>query len=169
MKIDLGCGYCKRVGFVGVDKITDGEADFVCDIELGLPFADGEVDCFYGNHIWEHLRNPVFVFGEIHRCLKVGGVCQLNLPHPSDYNSMWGHFDHRRCFPVDWFLLQARLNNMTVERYWMGFYRWDDYRGLKGWIARVLDYLVNDLLGYRLWERLNWFTMKEMMLWMRKN
>lgn len=52
------------------------------DLSHGLPFADCMVDFAYSSHFIEHLfrKDAVWLFKEIHRVLKPGGVVRISVP-----------------------------------------------------------------------------------------
>jgi len=69
--LNLGCGE-QTYGDVRVD-IYRGKADLLADVEKSLPFKDNILDEVYSRHLFEHLRNPSSVLGEMVRVLKPGG------------------------------------------------------------------------------------------------
>jgi len=62
----------------------------VCDAEEGKwPFPDGYFDTVYCGELVEHVFEPAHVLAEIHRVLRVGGVCLLTTPNlASWYNRL---------------------------------------------------------------------------------
>lgn len=87
MKLNLGCGRDKRVGYVNVDKYAVLEPDLVVDLEAPpWPFADASIDEIALHHVLEHLgqATPTFlaIIQELHRVLKPNGVIEITVPHP---------------------------------------------------------------------------------------
>jgi len=81
-KIDIGCGLNKRQGFIGIDKSSDVNADYVLDIEREkLPFDDSSVDEIYCGHLVEHLHNLVPFMNECYRVLKDCGTITILAPY----------------------------------------------------------------------------------------
>ncbi len=84
VKIDLGCGKNKKLGFVGVDQIAFPGVDVVTDIADGLwPWEAGEVEEAHASHFVEHLtaQQRVHFYNELWRVLKVGGQATIIVPH----------------------------------------------------------------------------------------
>jgi len=80
LKIDIGCGRNKKVGFTGVDNDPATQPDIVASA-LNLPFAESSVDEVYSAHLGEHF-SPVELtqfFAEIYRVLKTNGQAILKV------------------------------------------------------------------------------------------
>jgi SAM-dependent methyltransferase len=81
MKVDLGCGVRKKPGYVGLDKNSGPEVDFVVDFETDrLPFEDDTVEAFYSAHCFEHLSDPHLLLSEILRVARHGAPLELWVP-----------------------------------------------------------------------------------------
>ena len=83
MKLNLGCGKDIREGYTNLDKRDWGQ-DIVRDVLKGLPFDNNKFDEVLASHFLEHIRNGenlYFVFTEIWRVLKNGGLLIVRLPH----------------------------------------------------------------------------------------
>jgi hypothetical protein len=105
LKLDLGCGHNRQVGFVGVDCIVLPEVDMVLNLlEFPWPWKDGEVDEIFCSHFIEHIPHraygdhgpdPFFMFfDEVWRVLKVGGQAKFIAPY---YSSMRAWQDPQHC------------------------------------------------------------------------
>jgi len=66
--LDLGCGG-QIYGDVRVDKYR-GAANVIADVEETLPFRDEVFETVYSRFLFEHLKNPGFVLGEMVRVLR---------------------------------------------------------------------------------------------------
>lgn len=75
IRINLGSGNRLRDGYVNIDMQARCNPDLVCDVTLGLPFKDGEVEEVIAFDFLEHLPlgKQIFVITEIWRVLKHGG------------------------------------------------------------------------------------------------
>lgn len=91
LKVDLGCGPNKPVGFVGIDRFCMPGVDIVADLNKQLPLASDTVDLLYASHSLEHVNDLMFTVREIFRVCKHGAqVCivapyyeqKLNLANP---------------------------------------------------------------------------------------
>lgn len=82
LKIDIGCGFNKKQGFIGIDKSPQVGADLVLDVEREkLPFDDSSVDEIYCGHLVEHLHNLIPFMNECYRVLKDGGLMTILAPY----------------------------------------------------------------------------------------
>jgi len=86
LKLDLGCGINKRVGFVGIDILSLPGVDQVVDLTKKWPWKDGTVDEVNCSHTVEHFTWPerVHFFNELYRVLCPKGVATITTPH-------WSH------------------------------------------------------------------------------
>jgi predicted SAM-dependent methyltransferase len=87
MKLNLGCGYRKRAGFVNVDFAPECEPDLVCDLEsLPWPWEGDSADEILFYHSLEHLGQDTRTFfgimKELYRVCKDGAQIQIVVPHP---------------------------------------------------------------------------------------
>lgn len=98
MKLYLGAGKDRKEGFTHVDIFPFEGIDCVCDVCLGLPFADDSVDCVYTQDFMEHLppEKKVFVINEIWRVLKPGGTMEHFIPNAGSRNDFGSpsHLSH---------------------------------------------------------------------------
>jgi len=113
LKVDIGCGYEKRPGFIGVDKVPADGVDHVVDVEREvLPFADRTVDTIFSAHCFEHLAEHALIFHEISRVAVNGARLEIWTPyawtdeafiytHRTFFNEL--HYLHPCCmFPEHW-------------------------------------------------------------------
>lgn len=96
-KLDIGCGGQKPQGFVGIDRYPLEGVDVVFDIDAGepWPFEDNSFEYIRGNHVIEHICNPLFFFEQVHRIARPNCIVHLETPHFSSCNS-WGDPTHVR-------------------------------------------------------------------------
>src|SRR5579863_3191375 len=50
VRVDIGCGTESRPGFIGIDRFPLPGVSVVCDLEKGIPLADGSVDYLLASH-----------------------------------------------------------------------------------------------------------------------
>jgi len=81
-KLNLGCGYAHKEGYVNIDMRPEVKPDLIADIRQGLPFADNSVDEVRAYDFLEHipLGETIGVITEIWRVLKPGGVFESSTP-----------------------------------------------------------------------------------------
>jgi len=75
-RVNLGCGYRKKQGFINIDNREVVKPDLCVDVTEGLPFDDETVDEVVAQDFLEHIPigKTVFVIEEIYRVLKKGGI-----------------------------------------------------------------------------------------------
>lgn len=97
-KLQIGCGWDKKEGFVNIDKASQVKPDFVVNIEKGLPFPDNSFEHIFSQHCLEHVRPEYwkFILEEIARVAKNGCILELYLPFDNIYNRT--NSDHYRTF-----------------------------------------------------------------------
>lgn len=76
--IDIGGGLNPYSDFKTVD-IRDN-ADYVCDLNNGIPLPDNSVGVLNASHIIEHLHDKHKIMSEIHRVLAHGGFAFIDVP-----------------------------------------------------------------------------------------
>ena len=98
MKLNIGCGYEPKEGFINLDKAKQVYPDVVCDIEHGIPYPDNTFDYIYSKHTLEHVRPQQwkFVLEEIYRVAKPNAILELILPFDNIMRRC--NYDHYRTF-----------------------------------------------------------------------
>lgn len=81
MRLHFGCGRDIRPGWVNVDAQALPGVDMVVDLEHRLPFDDDSVAELLGNHVLEHIREPLKLMQELHRVAVPGATLALSMPH----------------------------------------------------------------------------------------
>jgi SAM-dependent methyltransferase len=113
--LDVGCGWNKTPGAIGIDSNPKTQADVIHDLgNFPYPFAENEFDQIICRHVIEHVPDVMTFVTELYRITKPGGRIAIVTPHytnpdwPSDPTHR-NHFNSYsfRCFvkPDD---LQAR-------------------------------------------------------------
>lgn len=88
LKLDLGCGQNKQVGFVGVDYTACEGVDIVHDLTtFPYPFENDSVDEIFSSHFIEHLTGDQMMkfMEELYRIMKPNSTATFIAPY---YNSM---------------------------------------------------------------------------------
>ena len=82
LAIDIGCGWAKRPGCIGVDKEPGDQVDHIVDIEREpLPFADRSVETIFSAHCLEHLADHAMIYREISRVAVNGARVEIWTPY----------------------------------------------------------------------------------------
>jgi SAM-dependent methyltransferase len=100
LRLDLGCGYVKPAGYVGLDDLrgvgglegqlpsVEGGPDVLLDLNADLyPFADGSVVEVRSRHFLEHSHLD-HVFEQSHRVLAAGGSFVAIVPYANSADGM---------------------------------------------------------------------------------
>jgi SAM-dependent methyltransferase len=102
LRIDLGCGFSKVEGYVGLDNLigirnqtpddTRGP-DVLIDLNHApFPFPDASCEEIHSYHFLEHSGNLDHVFDESFRVLKPGGLFTFTVPYANSAEGMFpGH------------------------------------------------------------------------------
>jgi predicted SAM-dependent methyltransferase len=78
LKVDIGGGLFPYADYKTVD--IRETADYVADLEEGIPLPDGSVGVLNAHHILEHLHDQQAIMAEIHRVLAPGGWAFIEVP-----------------------------------------------------------------------------------------
>lgn len=78
LKVDIGGGLNPYPGYITVD--TRETADYVHDLNDGIPLPDNSVGVLNASHILEHLHDKTKIMSEIHRVLAHGGWAFIEVP-----------------------------------------------------------------------------------------
>jgi SAM-dependent methyltransferase len=82
LKVDLGCGFNKREGFIGVDIASGEGIDITHDLNVyPYPFDDGSVAEIYTSHFVEHVGSLMAFMDECYRILEPGGKMLVIAPY----------------------------------------------------------------------------------------
>jgi len=66
--LDMGCGYSKEPGSIGIDMLEGSDADVLVNLaHASLPFKDNTFDTIYCNDVMEHLPDVIATMEEIYR------------------------------------------------------------------------------------------------------
>jgi len=154
IRLDLGCGRAKQLGYVGLDRRILPGVDVVANLEAPLPFGDNTLGAVYSNNVLEHLDNFELLMAELHRTVMPGGEIHLLVPHFSSPLS-FSDFTHRRFFgyyTFDYFVPEAhQISRRKVPDFYTPFkfkilskrFRFVTYfRFMRPWL-RLWEWLVN--------------------------
>lgn len=88
--LDLGCGWAKEAGAIGVDRSPLETVDVMCDLaDFPFPFADNTFNKIILNDVIEHLPDTIKAMEEIYRiCAPNAQVLIRVINWNSHYNAM---------------------------------------------------------------------------------
>ena len=78
LKVDIGGGLNPYPGYTTVDLRET--ADYIADLNNGIPLPDNSVGVLNASHIIEHLHDKTKIMAEIHRVLAPGGWAFIEVP-----------------------------------------------------------------------------------------
>ena len=119
-RLNLGCGFDKREGFINADSFTECSPDVLMNIEsFPWPFEDDQFDYILMKHVLEHVGATFadfrLVMRELYRVLKPGGRLEIHVP---DYRhaTYWSDPTHVRPFTVMTFeMMSKKKNDVWIE------------------------------------------------------
>jgi len=114
LKLHLGCGNDKKVGYINCDISKNVRPDLIVNLEkTPLPFKDNSVNEIVANHVLEHITNFVPLMHEFHRICKKDAIIIIRTP----FYSAWGQFNdptHVRFF-TPWTFSYFEKGNYSHE------------------------------------------------------
>lgn len=85
--LDLGCGFNKLPGAVGMDSNPSSDADVIHDLDaLPWPFADSTFSRVRAQDVLEHVGDFFRVMEEIHRVAQDHAIVEVRMPFMSSVN-----------------------------------------------------------------------------------
>lgn len=110
--LDVGCGWNKTPGAVGLDSNPKTHADIIHDLgAIPYPFPDDEFDQIVCRHVIEHVPDVMALIAELHRITKPGGRMTIVTPHYT--NPDWAtdptHRNHFNSYSFNCFIDDRQL------------------------------------------------------------
>jgi ubiquinone/menaquinone biosynthesis C-methylase UbiE len=125
MNLNLGCGYNKIEGYIGVDIDASVNPDIIADLSQRLPFEDNSIDNIICEQVLEHIHNYPELIKEVHRILKPEGIVKFSVPKFPCIASI-ADPDHVRFFVSETFMhfCNPKWFNPSNFRY-KGLFNWE--------------------------------------------
>jgi SAM-dependent methyltransferase len=116
--LDVGCGWNKTPGAIGIDANPKTHADVIHDLgSIPYPFPDDEFDQIICSHVAEHVPDVMAFVTELYRITKVGGTINITTPHYS--NPDWAtdptHRNHFNSYSFNCFVNERQLFPFYTE------------------------------------------------------
>lgn len=116
--LDVGCGWNKTPGAIGIDANPKTHADVIHDLGVvPYPFPDNEFDQIICTHVAEHVPDVMAFITELHRIAKPGGRIKITTPHYS--NPDWAtdptHRNHFNSYSFNCFVDEHQLFPFYTE------------------------------------------------------
>lgn len=134
MKLDIGCGRNKKLGFTGLDRVKMEGVDIVCNLDKEqIPLRDNSVDEIFSMHFMEHVFDLLVVMEEVWRVCKNGAKITIAVPY---FASLGAFRDptHKQFFTYETF------DHFTNTRRLPSFYSEAKFKIVK---KRILFYPAN--------------------------
>jgi SAM-dependent methyltransferase len=84
-RLHLGCGRTILADWINLDMVKLDGVDVVADLDdcrkTPLPFADGQIGEFLGNHVLEHIRDPLALMAELYRIARPDARAVFRVPY----------------------------------------------------------------------------------------
>jgi predicted SAM-dependent methyltransferase len=120
VKLNLGCGFDKREGWLNADGFAGCEPDLLMDIEATpWPLDSDAFEHVLMKHVLEHVGETFEVFAavmrELHRVTEPGGLVEIHVPHVR-HDTFWSDPTHVRAFtPLTFAMMSKRQNRAWIE------------------------------------------------------
>lgn len=116
--LDVGCGWNKTPGAIGIDVNPKAHADVIHDLgSFPYPFTDDEFDDVICRHVAEHVPDVMAFVAELHRITRPGGRILIVTPHYS--NPDWAtdptHRNHFNSYSFNCFVEDRQLFPFYTE------------------------------------------------------
>ena len=167
-RVDLGCGYVKPPGFIGIDNLSgeasqirnaDNAPDILMNLDVGqLPFADNSCEEVRSSHFLEHSQ-LLHILNESHRVLRPGGIFLFAVPYANSAEGMYP--GHLQFLTEKWFYENITFKEkFRVER--------EQYFPSAYWLAlpRIVRWLIpfkyaRTFLFNACWQMIFWCSVKK--------
>lgn len=116
--LDVGCGWNKTPGAIGIDANPRTHADVIHDLgSIPYPFPDNDFDDIVCRHVAEHVPDVMSFIAELHRITRPGGRITITTPHYS--NPDWAtdptHRNHFNSYSFNCFIDERQLFPFYTE------------------------------------------------------
>lgn len=114
-KLNLGCGFDKKSGWVNADRFSACDPDIQFDLEkTPWPLPNNEFDIILLKHVLEHVGQSYEGFKsivrELYRISKHNGLIEIHVPH-FRHDTFWSDPTHVRAFTLLTFEMLSKENN----------------------------------------------------------
>jgi len=116
--LDVGCGWNKTPGAIGIDSNPRTHADVVHDLGVfPYPFADDEFDQVVCRHVAEHVPDVMAFVTELWRIAKPGARITITTPHYSnpDWPTDPTHRNHFNSYSFNCFIEERQVFPFYTE------------------------------------------------------
>jgi ubiquinone/menaquinone biosynthesis C-methylase UbiE len=120
MKLNLGCGYDIREGYINVDLHNNDPKIIKHDLEtIPYPWEDNSITEIVMRHVLEHLgQNPkvyIAILKDLYRICKDGAIIDITVPHHNHDNFKNDPTHVRIVTPEGLQLFSKKFNQYCIE------------------------------------------------------
>ena len=116
--LDVGCGWNKTPGAIGIDSNPRAHADVIHDLGvLPYPFENDEFDEVVCRHVAEHVPDVMAFVTELFRITRPGGRIKITTPHYSnpDWPTDPTHRNHFNSYSFNCFVEERQVFEFYTE------------------------------------------------------
>lgn len=116
--LDVGCGWNKTPGAIGIDSNPLAHADVIHDLGvLPYPFENDEFDEVVCRHVAEHVPDVMAFVTELFRITRPGGRIKITTPHYSnpDWPTDPTHRNHFNSYSFNCFVEERQVFEFYTE------------------------------------------------------
>lgn len=116
--LDVGCGWNKTPGAIGIDSNPRSHADVIHDLGiLPYPFRNDEFDEVVCRHVAEHVPDVMAFVTELYRITRPGGRIKITTPHYSnpDWPTDPTHRNHFNSYSFNCFVEERQVFPFYTE------------------------------------------------------
>jgi len=115
VKLNLGCGFDRREGYINVDNQLLCEPDTLADLEVfPWPFETSSATEILLSHVLEHLgehrETYLKIIQELYRVSAPNAVIKISVPHPR-HDDFLTDPTHVRAITADQFFMFSKIQN----------------------------------------------------------
>lgn len=158
-KLNLGCGFNKKPGYINVDKMADCNPDQVVDLEKPWPFPDNSIDEVLANHVLEHVGETtesfLSIMKELYRVCANEAVIKIQVPHHNHWTFHSDPTHVRKILPETFKLFDKKENQFCIENNFantpLGIYCGVDFDLVEAtasydepWLSRIQNNLITN-------------------------
>lgn len=158
-KLNIGCGFNKKPGYINIDKMAECKPDQQVDLEKPWPFEDSTIHEVLANHVLEHVGETtasfLFVIKELYRVCANEALVKIQVPHHNHWTFHSDPTHVRKILPETFKLFDKKENQFCIDNNYantpLGIYCNVDFELIEAtasydepWLSRIQNDLVTN-------------------------